>query len=318
MQSIELYNPVTPNLHLTPFTMFNSSSEDVNPLNYQLTADDFIALKQPDSQLFYFLDPSTTTSLFWALNRLAQHITRAASHGLYSDSTIPFVAKGHIPQIYFDRINMLRPDILNIQDQNFLNPLYGYTTRENLAAWYCDFQTLGRLAVQWIQTAQRQTLQLGPGTGWDWEARHGPRLEYPTHHLITNYSTEMSQWNSQPNHSPRLIECNALDDNDLSSDAISEYGMDDESGFQSDEGLQGSTKGEGSLVLHPVKSAYAIRYPDFNPFAGRPLIDNGYIDANNNECRAVIVHPSIGLDQERASVDYLNTTFTVLNSDMEG
>ena len=88
---------------------------------------------------------------------------------------------------------MQRPDILAIQDHNFLNPLYGYTTRENLAAWYRDFQTLGRLAVQWICTAQRQTLQLGPGMGWNWEARHGARLEYPNHCLITSDSTELSQ-----------------------------------------------------------------------------------------------------------------------------
>ena len=193
MQSIELYNPISPNLHLTPFASSNSSSEDLNLLNYQLTTNDFIALKQPDSQLFYFLNPSTTTSLFWALNRLARHITRAASHDLHSDPTIPFTAKGYIPHIYFDRINMQRPDILAIQDHNFLNPLYGYTTRENLAAWYRDFQTLGRLAVQWIRTAQWQTLQLGPGTGWNWEAHHGARLEYPNHCLITSDSTELSQ-----------------------------------------------------------------------------------------------------------------------------
>lgn len=142
MQSIELYNPTSPNLHLIPFASLNSSSEDFNPLNYQLTTDDFITLKQPDSQLFYLLDPSTTASLFWALNQLARYITRAASHDLHSDPTIPFASKGYIPQIYFDRINMQRPDILTIQDNNFLNPLYGYTTRENLVAWYRDFQTL--------------------------------------------------------------------------------------------------------------------------------------------------------------------------------
>lgn len=154
MQSIELYNPLTPNLHLTPFASTYSISEDINPLNYQLVADDFIALTQADGQLLYALDPLTTTSLFWALHRLARYITRAASHGLHADPSIPFASKGYIPQIYFDRINMQRPEILSIQDQAFLNPLYGYTTRQNLTAWYRDFQTIGRLAVQWIQTAQ--------------------------------------------------------------------------------------------------------------------------------------------------------------------
>ena len=185
MQSIELYRPGSPNLHLTSFAATNSLSEDLNPLNYQLTTDDFITLVQQDGQLLYTLDPATTTALFWALHRLAKFIVRAASHGLYNDSSIPFASKGYIPQIYFDRIGMQRPDILTIQDHHVINPLCGYTTRENLTAWYRDFQTMGRLAVQWIQVARRQALQLGPGTGWDWEARHGSRLEFPQRRLIT-------------------------------------------------------------------------------------------------------------------------------------
>ena len=154
MQSIELYRPGSPNLHLTSFAATNSLSEDLNPLNYQLTTDDFITLVQQDGQLLYTLDPATTTALFWALHRLAKFIVRAASHGLYNDSSIPFASKGYIPQIYFDRIGMQRPDILTIQDHHVINPLCGYTTRENLTAWYRDFQTMGRLAVQWIQVAR--------------------------------------------------------------------------------------------------------------------------------------------------------------------
>ena len=161
MQTIEIYNPNNANLHLIPFNSPHSISDDVNPLNYQLTADDFIALIQPDGQLLYTLDPSTTTSLFWALHRLARYITKAASHGLHSDISIPFASKGYIPQSYFDQIRMQRPDILTIQEHSFLNPLCGYTSRENLAAWNRDFQTLGRVAVQWIQTTQQQTRLLG-------------------------------------------------------------------------------------------------------------------------------------------------------------
>ena len=193
MQSIELYNPNSPNLHLMPFNSPYSISEDVNPLNYRLTADDFIAISQPDGQLMYILDPSTTTSLFWALHQLARYITRAASHDVHNDTLIPFAARRFIPQFFFDCINMQRPDILTIQDHNFLILLCGYTMRENLAAWYRDFQTIGRLAVQWIQTARQQTLQLGPGTGWNWENHQGARLEYPERRLITNRNPEMSQ-----------------------------------------------------------------------------------------------------------------------------
>ena len=102
---------------------------------------------------------------------------------------------------------MQRPDILTIQDHHFPNPLYGYTTRENLAAWYRDFQAVGQLAVQWIQTAQRQTLQLGPGTGWDWEMCHGSRLEFPAKHLITGGISVRS----------------AMDDTDSCSDTTSKW-----------------------------------------------------------------------------------------------
>lgn len=150
MQTIELYNPDSSNLHLTPFASINSLSENINPLNYQLTTDDFIALTQADGQIVYTLDPSTTTALFWALHHLARYIVRAASHNLHNDPSIPFASKGYIPQFYFDRISMQRPDILTIQDHHALNPLCGYSTRENLAAWYRDFQTIGRLTVQWI------------------------------------------------------------------------------------------------------------------------------------------------------------------------
>ena len=143
MQSIKLYNPNCPRLHLTSFAATNSLSEDVNPLNYQLTTDNFIVLTQLDGQLLYTLDPSTTTSLFWALYCLARYIVRAASHRLHNDPSIPFASKGYIPQAYFDRINMQRPDILTIQNHHSINLLCGYTTRENLAAWYHNFQTIG-------------------------------------------------------------------------------------------------------------------------------------------------------------------------------
>lgn len=154
MQAIELYNPTSPNLHLTSFTANHSLSEDLNPLNYQLTTEDFITLIQLDGRLLYTLDPVTTTALFWALHCLTKVIVRAASHNLHNYPTILFASKGYIPQIYFDHLGMQRPDILTIQDHHAINPLCGYTTWENLTVWYRDFQTMGRLAVQWIQVAR--------------------------------------------------------------------------------------------------------------------------------------------------------------------
>ncbi|EDR03361.1 uncharacterized protein LACBIDRAFT_331727 [Laccaria bicolor S238N-H82] len=225
MQSIELYHPTSANLHLTPFSSTNSLTDNVNPLNYQLTTDDFIILMQPDGQLLYTLDPSTTGSLFWALHRLARYITRAASHNLHNDPTIPFASKGYI--------------------------------------------------LEWIQAARQQTLQLGPGTGWNWGTRHGIRLEYPVHCLITQGTLEDEGSDACSN-----ITCQGLDGelNDWEEEDFNKGNL------------------ERHIILHPSKSAYTAHYPDFNPFAGEPLIDNSYVDSN---------------------INYLNTTFVPCNKYME-
>ena len=250
MQSLKLYNPNSANLHLTSLAAMHSLSKDLNPLNYQLGTDDFITLIQPDGQLLYMLNRSTTTSLFWALHRLARYIVRAASHNLHSDPTIPFASKGYIPQIYFDRISMQRPDILTIQDYHSINPLYGYMTHENLTAWYHDFQMMGRLAVQWIQVARRQTLQLGPRTRWNWEAQHSVQLEYPERRLITGQ-----------------VSGNASD-NSLS-DSISEVSEDGLSSWEDEVLLE---EKERHLVLHPTRSAYTKQSPTSTPsLDGRSL-----------------------------------------------
>ena len=299
MQSVELYSPNTPNLHLTSFASTHTLSEDVNPLNYQLTVDDFFALTQANGELLYTLDPMTTGSLFWALHRLARYISRATSHSISYDPSIPFASKGYIPQIFFNRIHMQCPDILTIQDHNFLNPLYSYTTRENLSAWYHDFQMIGRLTIQWIQTAQRQTLQLGPGTGWNWEVRYGPRLEYPECRLITDDT-------SSTDSSKSLFE------------NTSEYSTDKFIGIDSDFMEENSGDEEKHIVLHPIKSAYAIHYPNFNPFAQRQLINNRYkVDDANNQCKAMIIHPKVGLGSGCAPINYMTTLFMARTNNME-
>ena len=64
-------------------------------------------------------------------------------------------------------------------------------------------------------------------------------------------------------------------------------------------------------MLHPTKSAYSRRYPDFNPFVENTLIDNGYVDDSNNQCRAMILHPSIASDQDHAYLNYYENLYTV-------
>ena len=175
----------------------------------------------------------------------ASPASQATSHKINTDSSTPFASKGYIPQIYFDRIHMQCPNILIIQDYHFLNLLCRYTSRENLSAWYRDFQTIGRLAVQWIRTAQPQTLQLGPGTGWNWEGHQGLHLEYLERRLITN-----GDCGSESSHSV-LEDSSILSDDEFSGS----------SKFMGDSGDK-----EKCMILHPVQSAYATRYPDFNPF----------------------------------------------------
>ena len=65
MQAIETYTPSLPNLHLTPFQSTNTIADNVNPLNYHLTANNFISLTLPNGQLLYALNPATGTSLWW-------------------------------------------------------------------------------------------------------------------------------------------------------------------------------------------------------------------------------------------------------------
>lgn len=118
----------------------------------------------------------------------------------------------------------------------------------------------------------------------------------------------------------RLTKRYTTDEVNLFSDTDSEWETDSESSFQSSEEpcTENSGKEEKRIVLHPTESAYAVRYPDFDPFAGRPLIDNGYVSADNNECRAVIVHNSSTFNQDITSVDYLNTLFVAHGDNMEG
>ena len=186
MQTIETYSPSLPNLHLAPFQSTNTIADDVNPLNYQLTADDFITLTLPSGQLLYTLDPATGTSLWWALRRLARVITRAAIHSIPIDPSLPVAQRAYIPQFQFDYIVMQRPAILSTLNPDCMNPLYGYTSRENIQAWYTNFQNMGRQAVQWIRTARVQSAYMGLHSGWNWDAhyRDVSALDFPNRYLI--------------------------------------------------------------------------------------------------------------------------------------
>ena len=186
MQAIETYTPSLPNLHLTPFLSADTIADDVNPLNYPLTPDDFITLTLPNSQLLYALDPATGTSLWWALRRIAKIIMRAAVHSIPFDPSLPVAQRAYIPDFQFDHIAMQRPAILSTLSPDCMNPLYGYTSREIIQGWFIDFQDMGRQAVQWIHTARIQSAYFGLYLGWNWDvvSQDIAGLEFPNSYLI--------------------------------------------------------------------------------------------------------------------------------------
>ena len=186
MQTIKTYLLSLPDLHLTPFQSTNTIADDINPLNYWLTADDFITLTLPSGQLLYALNPTTGTSLWWALRRLTRVITCAAIHSIPIDPSLPVAQRVYIPQFQFDCIAIQHPAILSTLNPDCMNPLYGYMSRENIQAWYTDFQNMGRQAVQWICTAPVQSAYMGLHSGWNWDLHYCDvsALDFPNRYLI--------------------------------------------------------------------------------------------------------------------------------------
>ena len=303
MQAIETYTPSLSNLHLTPFQSVNTIADDIHPFNYRLTTDNFISLTLPDGQLLYALDPATGTSLWWALRRIARVITRAAVHSLPIDPSFPVSQRAYIPQFQFDRIAMQRPTILSTLDSNCMNPLYGYTSRENIQAWYTNFENMGRQAVQWIRTARIQSTYLGPYSGWNWDTLYNEvsSLGYPNRYLIKGpegmYLLRQKSFLQLTRTTERLGPVSYVlpsqyspTVSDLSSEhSISSIVYDEDVVMKDTENSKLASHQIGRLkltdlsdnrgiVLHPSLSAYAKRYPGYNVFSKEPLIDNGYVE----------------------------------------
>ena len=80
--------------------------------------------------------------------------------------------------------------------------------------------------------------------------------------------------------------------------------------------MTGDTGDEGkSMVLYPIRSAYAVRHPKFDAFSEQPLINNRYVDDSNNQCHAVIVHPDARFNPSLMPLDYSNTLFTAYTTE---
>ena len=192
----------------------------------------------------------------------------------------------YIPQFQFDRIAMQRPAILSTLDSDCANPLYGYTSWENIQAWYIDFQNMGRQAVQWIRAARAQSIYLGPYSSWNWDAlyRDVPGMDFPNRYLIkgpegthpafhkiflsTYRKTE--DFNQTSDLPPSVYDSTASDsssESDVSSIAYEE------------DIIMGDTEyNNRDVVLHPSLSAYAKQYPNHDIFSKKPLINNGYLE----------------------------------------
>ncbi len=50
---------------------------------------------------------------------------------------------------------------------------------------------------------------------------------------------------------------------------------------QSSSGRSSPMAVDDRMVLHPVHSLYARRFPQYNVFGGQPLVNNGYVDVND-------------------------------------
>ena len=197
-------------------------------------------------------------------------------------ATSAITQRAYIPQFQFDRIGMLRPAILSTLESDCMNPLYGYMTQENIQAWYNNFQSMGRQAVQWICAARDQSAQFSLYLGWNWDTfpQDVASLEFPHRYLIKgsegmlfplNFFSSLTKHEGSfsyvlPSvHSPSI--------SDSSSDSGNESVTLNEDVVMNDGGYN-----SGCLVLHPSLSAYAKHYPDYNVFSKEPLIDNGYVE----------------------------------------
>lgn len=121
-------------------------------------------------------------------------------HFVPFDPSLPVSQCTYIPQFQFDHIAMQHPAILSTLDSHCMNPLYGYTSWENIQAWYIDFQNMGQQAVQWICAVCAQSIYLGPYSGWNWDALYCdvPGVDFLTDILL--HPSLLAYAKQYPNH----------------------------------------------------------------------------------------------------------------------
>ena len=230
-------------------------------------------------------------------------ITPAAIHSIPFDPSLLVVQRAYIP----DCITMQWPTVLSTLNPDCMNPLYGYSSQENIQGWFNNFQSMGHQALQWICTAHVQSTYLGPYLGWNWNAvsQDVMGVEYPNRYLVKGPSASMLlHLGNYPSMLMKDLMQNLVtasyilpsvydpSDSDSSSDMSSVSIIYDED-FVMNETEQSkrfktfigrvklkteNSPASGDLVLHAELSAYAKDYPNYDVFSRVPLMDNSYAE----------------------------------------
>ena len=206
---------------------------------------------------------------------------------------------------------MQRLAVLSALDPDCMNPLYGYTSRENIQAWFIDFQNMGWQAVQWIHTACTQSAYLGIYSGWNWDGFSWDisNLEFPNRYLIKGPEDHVDRTlYTVPSAYDSSIGESSSESNDRSFTYDEDTIMEEAEGgmnsiLQSEELILKKSLDNRSMVLHPVLSAYVKRYQDYNIFSKEPLINNGYVERDAGD---ITPYPS-------ALSPLKSTTFQILS-----
>ncbi|RXW12197.1 hypothetical protein EST38_g13656 [Candolleomyces aberdarensis] len=299
MSRIETYSPTQPDLHLTLPHDHANSILSTSPFSYKLDDEfDFIVLPSNDGQPpTVALDSFLVSAITWAAVRTKQIMNRATK------GRVPSVAvSAPIPDDLFENLGMEKPRLAVLLEQANINPLLNIGNRRQLTQLFRGLQQLGREAIDWIIEARWRSLLLGKRSLWDWEDPRTLRSLSPISQdprLSTTATTALRAIASNHTDSPAGL-CNPA--TPPSSPNLSTTGMGSSTyaTAPSSPVLPFTTPGTPiiagpqddvdlllQVVLHPTASRYALRYPLTDVFDGATLVENGYVESDDDEAMDV-------------------------------
>ncbi|KAJ2936422.1 hypothetical protein H1R20_g672, partial [Candolleomyces eurysporus] len=286
MSSIEVYSPLDAALHLTLPHDHANSIFSTSPFTYKLDEEfDFAEILplEEGEQPHVVLDSAVVAALFWAATRTKQIINRATR------GAVPAVSvSAPIPNRLFENLGMKKPRLVTLFERTSINPLLNIGDKGTLRRLYQGLQQVGREAIDWIIEARWRSQLMGSRSLWNWE---DPRTLRP----FGPWMKDAYFVTTTPNNSPASNSCGA---SAPSSPTDSTTTLPSDSPIPTylpfapyDEREAGNAQDDVELlfqvVLHPTASRYALRYPLVDVFAGSPLINNGYVEAGEDEAMDV-------------------------------